>query len=55
MTGNATGLEDARRRLVDWARSDLTPLFAAEAAILYPEVGRVGATESDLAEALRDG
>lgn len=55
VTGNATGLEDARRRLVDWARSDLTPLFGAEAAILYPEVGRVGANEADLAEALRDG
>jgi uncharacterized protein (DUF2249 family)/quercetin dioxygenase-like cupin family protein len=55
VTGNATGLEDARRRLVNWARSQLSPLFAAEAAILYPEVSQVGAKESDLAKALRDG
>lgn len=54
-TGNAKALEEARRRLVDWARSDLFPLFAAEADILYPEAGRVGAKEPDLAEALFDG
>lgn len=55
VSGNASALEDARRRLVNWARSELSPLFAAEADILYPEVGRVGAKESDLAETLRDG
>lgn len=54
-TGNASALEDARGRLVNWARSDLTPLFAAEADILYPEIGRVGAKESNLAKALHDG
>ncbi|HWU45421.1 MAG TPA: DUF2249 domain-containing protein [Humibacter sp.] len=55
VTDDAPALEDARRRLVEWAHSDLSPLFASEAVILYPEVGRVGPQESDLAETLRDG
>lgn len=54
-TGNADALGDARRRLVVWARSDLSPLFAAEADILYPEVGRVGAEEFETARALFKG